>query len=71
MTQSAQSAPPAVLERKVKLKEITDQFSEDEAPVLSDFELARCHAVFEATYGKDEKPAEEEVLALEQLSALQ
>ena len=62
--------PPAASSRRIKLKELVDEFNEDECGLMSDVELARCYAVYEAVYGKDERPEEEEELTHEQLSAL-
>ena len=69
-TPTAQLAPPAASTRRIKLKELVDEFNEDECGLLSEVELARCYAVYESVFGKDERPEEEEELTHEQLSAL-
>ena len=70
-THAGQALPPPVAAtRRIKLKEIIDEFNEDECGLISDVELARCYAVYEAVYGRDERPEEEEELTHEQISAL-
>ena len=65
-----QQAAPAVTERRIKLKEWTDQLTEDECLQMTAVEYARCQAVYEAVYGKDERPPEGEDVTIEQMSAV-
>ena len=61
--------------RKLKLKELIDQTSEDDCPVLSDGQIAKCYARFEATMGVGDVPGRpwmpvEEEPTSDQLAAL-
>ena len=65
--------PPisTVTSRKLKLKDLVDQITEEEADLLTDVQVAACYAKFEALMGEDEEPGREEDPTIEQLSAVQ
>ena len=62
--------PSTVVGRKLKLKELVDQVSEEECDALTDEQWLAAYARYEATMGKDDKPPEEEEPTLEQLLAV-
>ena len=62
--------PSAVASRKLKLKDLVDQVTEDECDVMTEKNVAECYARYETLMGEDEKPAYDEDPTLEQLSAV-
>ena len=68
--QKAKEQPSTVTGRKLKLKELVDQVSEEECDALTDEQWLAAYARYKATMGKDDKPPEEEERTLGQLSAV-
>ena len=67
----SQPAPPsAVATRKLKLKELVDQISEEECDYLTETQIAACYARFETLMGEGERPPKAEDPTQEQLSAV-
>ena len=62
--------PSTVTARKLKLKDLVDQISEEECEILSEAAIATCYARYEAIMGFDERPAKSEDPTQEQLSAV-
>ena len=54
----AKEEPSTVTGRKLKLKELVDQVSEEECDALTDEQWPAAYARYEATMGKDDKPPE-------------
>ena len=69
-TQSADPGGGSVAKRKLKLKEIIDQSSEEECEVMSETAIAAAYARYEALFGEGESPPVDEDPTEEQLSAL-
>lgn len=69
-THPTDSASGSVAKRKLKLKEIIDQISEEECEVMSETALAAAYARYEALFGEGESPPVDEDPTEEQLSAL-
>ena len=56
--------------RKLKLKELVDQVSEEECELLTDQQVLACYARWETLMGTNEKPPENQDPTPEQLSAI-
>ena len=61
---------PEVSVRKLKLQQLVDQTTEEECDVLTEFQIAKCYAVYEALYGSDERPPKDEDPSSDQLAAI-
>jgi hypothetical protein len=63
-------AASSVAVRKIKLKEIVDQMSEEEAEAMTDTRIAQCWAQYETLFGVGEKPEKGEEPSYDQLAAI-